>query len=76
MTVFTVKVEPLYEWIFLLWTTMGNEEYGNEKVILATAGYDHSIRFWQAHNGVSHRTVPHSDSISFWIFKQYAPRKG
>ncbi|XP_046856671.1 target of rapamycin complex subunit lst8-like [Xenia sp. Carnegie-2017] len=41
---------------------MGNEEYGNEKVILATAGYDHSIRFWQAHNGVSHRTVPHSDS--------------
>ena len=34
-------------------------------VILATAGYDHTIRFWQAHSGICHRTVQHPDSISF-----------
>jgi G protein beta subunit-like protein len=44
----------------------GRDDTG-EQVILATAGYDHSIRFWQAHNGVCHRTVPHTDSISFSI---------
>lgn len=45
----------------------GRDDTG-EQVILATAGYDHSIRFWQAHNGVCHRTVPHTDSISFSIW--------
>ena len=34
-------------------------------VILATAGYDHTIRFWQAHSGICHRTIQHPDSISF-----------
>jgi WD40 repeat protein len=45
---------------------MSGRDDNGEQVILATAGYDHSIRFWQAHNGVCHRTVPHTDSISFW----------
>uniref|UniRef100_T1JEE6 Target of rapamycin complex subunit lst8 n=1 Tax=Strigamia maritima TaxID=126957 RepID=T1JEE6_STRMM len=27
-----------------------------EQVILATGGYDHTIRFWQAHSGICHRT--------------------
>jgi len=33
-----------------------------DQVILATAGYDHTIRFWQAHSGVMMRTVQHPDS--------------
>ena len=33
-------------------------------VLLATAGYDHQIRFWQAHSGVCYRTVQHQDSVS------------
>jgi len=33
-----------------------------DQVILATAGYDHTIRFWQAHSGVCMRTVQHPDS--------------
>ena len=43
----------------------------SEPVILATAGYDHTIRFWQAHSGICHRTVQHPDSISFIeVFQQ------
>ncbi|ESP03913.1 hypothetical protein LOTGIDRAFT_212084 [Lottia gigantea] len=33
-----------------------------EPVVLATAGYDHTIRFWQAHTGLCYRTVQHPDS--------------
>ncbi|NXK20841.1 LST8 protein, partial [Arenaria interpres] len=33
--------------------------------ILATAGYDHTVRFWQAHSGICTRTVQHQDSVSF-----------
>lgn len=33
-----------------------------EQVIFATGGYDHTIRFWQAHNGICQRTVQHPDS--------------
>lgn len=39
----------------------GNVSSGDQ-VILATAGYDHQIRFWQAHSGVCQRTVQHQDS--------------
>ena len=38
---------------------MGNT---SDQVILATGGYDHSIKFWQAHSGVCQRTVTHPDS--------------
>ncbi|KAK2070201.1 hypothetical protein P8C59_004715 [Phyllachora maydis] len=31
-------------------------------VILATAGYDHTIRFWEALSGVCARTIQHPDS--------------
>lgn len=44
---------------------MSGRDDNSGQVILATAGYDHAIRFWQAHNGVCHRTVQHADSISF-----------
>lgn len=38
---------------------MGNS---GDQVILATGGYDHSIKFWQAHSGVCTRTVTHPES--------------
>ena len=44
---------------------MAGGDSQNEPVILATAGYDHTIRFWQAYSGICHRTVQHPDSISF-----------
>jgi G protein beta subunit-like protein len=31
-------------------------------VILVTAGYDHTIRFWEAWSGICSRTVQHADS--------------
>ncbi|KAI9771373.1 MAG: TOR complex subunit lst8 [Geoglossum simile] len=31
-------------------------------VILCTAGYDHTIRFWEALSGICSRTIQHSDS--------------
>eukprot|EP00741_Cyanophora_paradoxa_P017726 tig00000203_g17120.t1 len=31
-------------------------------VILATAGYDHTIRFWQAPSGICHRILQYADS--------------
>jgi len=31
-------------------------------VILATAGYDHNIRLWEAHSGICYRTIPYGDS--------------
>jgi G protein beta subunit-like protein len=39
---------------------MGNNN--GDQVILATGGYDHSIKFWQAHSGVCTRTVTHPES--------------
>ena len=39
---------------------MGNNS--GDQVILATGGYDHSIKFWQAHSGVCTRTVTHPES--------------
>lgn len=41
---------------------MSETDGSNEQVILATAGYDHAIKFWQAHSGICHRTVQHPDS--------------
>ncbi len=32
------------------------------QLILATAGYDHTIKFWAAHTGVCTRTHQHPDS--------------
>lgn len=43
---------------------MSGSKGGNDPVILATAGYDHTIRFWQAHTGICYRTVQHPDSVS------------
>uniref|UniRef100_A0A8C7D4Z0 Uncharacterized protein n=1 Tax=Oncorhynchus kisutch TaxID=8019 RepID=A0A8C7D4Z0_ONCKI len=37
---------------------------GSDPLILGTAGYDHTVRFWQAHSGICTRTVQHQDSVS------------
>ena len=44
-------------------------EGSSELVVLATAGYDHAIKFWQAHSGICLRTVQHPDSVSFAFVK-------
>ena len=31
-------------------------------VVLATAGYDHTIRFWEATSGICYRTLQYPDS--------------
>ena len=37
-------------------------------VILVTAGYDHTIRFWEALSGVCSRTIQHPDSVCcLWV---------
>lgn len=35
----------------------------NDAVVLVTAGYDRTIRFWQANTGVTYRTILHEDSV-------------
>lgn len=40
----------------------GSEEVGDERVILATGGYDHTIRFWCGYNGQCEETVSHPES--------------
>jgi len=43
----------------------GEDEGGihsSEGVLLATGGYDHTIRLWQAHSGLNHKTFQHTDS--------------
>ena len=44
-------------------------EGSSELVILATAGYGHAIKFWQAHTGICLRTVQHPDSVPFACVK-------
>ncbi|RUS24851.1 hypothetical protein BC938DRAFT_472990 [Jimgerdemannia flammicorona] len=34
----------------------------SHSVILVTAGYDHTIRFWEALSGICSRTIQHPDS--------------
>lgn len=41
----------------------------SKKVILATASYDHDIKFWEAHSGVCERTAQHSESVSKYCKK-------
>lgn len=39
---------------------INNDDAG--EVILATGGYDHTIKFWQAHTGACVLTLQHPDS--------------
>lgn len=33
-------------------------------VVLATAGYDHTVRFWEATSGRCYKTLQYTDSVS------------
>ena len=35
-----------------------------QSVVLATAGYDHTIRFWEATTGQCYRTIQYAESVS------------
>ncbi|KAJ8945168.1 hypothetical protein NQ318_001634 [Aromia moschata] len=34
----------------------------NDQIILATGGYDHTIKLWQTHTGICNRTMQHAES--------------
>lgn len=38
---------------------------GDNEIILATGGYDHTIKIWQTHTGICQRTLQHPESVSF-----------
>lgn len=44
------------------------EHLENDQVILATGGYDHTIKLWQTHTGICSRTMQHADSVSYFIY--------
>lgn len=35
----------------------------NDQIILATGGYDHTIKIWQTHTGICQRTMQHAESV-------------
>lgn len=38
----------------------------SHSVILVTAGYDNTIRFWEALSGICSKTIKHPDSVTSW----------
>jgi G protein beta subunit-like protein len=36
----------------------------NHSVILVTAGYDNTVRFWEALSGICSKTIKHPDSVN------------
>lgn len=38
---------------------------GTDNILLVTAGYDRTIRFWQANTAAVYRTIMHEDSVRF-----------
>lgn len=45
-----------------------NQPQDSHSVILVTAGYDHTIRFWEALSGICSRTIQHPDSVNFHYY--------
>lgn len=47
-------------------------------VILATASYDHTIRFWEAKSGRCYRTIQYPDSVSngYWYLAIHRQHRG
>lgn len=37
----------------------------SDQIILATGGYDHTIKIWQTHTGICQRTMQHAESVRF-----------
>ncbi len=36
----------------------------SDQIIFATAGYDHTIRFWNPNSGQCYRVLQHAESVS------------
>jgi hypothetical protein len=43
--------------------SMPSQPNDQSGVILVTAGYDHTIKFWEALSGICSRTIQHPDSV-------------
>lgn len=39
----------------------------SHSVILVTAGYDNTVRFWEALSGICSKTIKHPDSVSYCV---------
>ncbi|KAK4954792.1 TOR complex subunit lst8 [Elasticomyces elasticus] len=57
-----IDYRPAREGLILAALARGEEDKVKMSVILCTAGYDHTIRFWEALSGICSRTIPHPDS--------------
>lgn len=44
-------------------TTTHDNAADGDQLLLATGGYDHTIKIWQAHTGNCNRTMQHNDSV-------------
>ena len=44
-----------------------NSNIKNDQIIFATAGYDNTIRFWEANTGHCYRVLQHNDSVIFLV---------
>ena len=40
----------------------------SHSVILVTAGYDNTVRFWEALSGICSKTIKHPDSVSHMVW--------
>lgn len=38
--------------------------HSSDQILFATAGYDHTIRFWEPSNGSCYRVLNHDDSVN------------
>ncbi len=63
----------VHEWVRPYPTTLRPMEGGaaQTSVILASAGYDHSIRFWDANSGACYRSLQYPDKVRAAV----APRR-
>lgn len=51
-------------------TALGSQSSANDtgsSVLLATGGYDNSIRFWSVHNGQTTRIIPQAEPVSWTL---------
>lgn len=47
------------------------EKNETDSIILATGGYDHTIKLWQTHTGICQRTMQHAESVNGNNFSKY-----
>jgi G protein beta subunit-like protein len=45
------------------------QQYDTHSVILVTAGYDNTVRFWEALSGICSKTIKHPDSVRYIFYE-------